>query len=37
MENSPKSNRVLFDLDLLRALLTVADCGSFTAAAARLH
>lgn len=32
-----KANRSLFDLDLLRALLAVADCGSFTAAAARLH
>lgn len=32
-----KSNRSIFDLDLLRALVTVADCGSFTAAATRLH
>ncbi|WNH51984.1 LysR substrate-binding domain-containing protein [Stenotrophomonas oahuensis] len=32
--NSP---RTLFDLDLLRAMVMVADCGSFTAAAARLH
>lgn len=32
-----KSNRPLYDLDLLRALLTVVDCGSFTTAAARLH
>ena len=30
-------NRALFDLDLLRAVVTVADCGSFTVAAARLH
>ena len=32
-----KKHGVLFDLDLLRALLAVADCGSFTAASARLH
>jgi len=37
MEPSSKPNRVLYDLDLLRALATVADCGSFTAAATRLH
>jgi DNA-binding transcriptional LysR family regulator len=37
MATSAKSNRSLFDLDLLRALVTVADCGGFTAAAARLH
>lgn len=30
-------NRSLFELDLLRALIMVADCGSFTTAAARLH
>lgn len=30
-------HRSLFDLDLLRAIVTVADCGSFTTAAARLH
>ncbi|KVR01974.1 LysR family transcriptional regulator [Burkholderia ubonensis] len=30
-------NRPLFDLDLLRALVMVADCGSFTTASARLH
>lgn len=29
--------RVLFDLDLLRVMVTVTDCGSFTTAAARLH
>ncbi|MEW9572571.1 LysR family transcriptional regulator [Rhodanobacter sp. Si-c] len=34
---SGKANGALFDLDLLRALLAVADCGSFTAASARLH
>lgn len=34
---SAKPNRSLFDLDLLRAIVTVADCGSFTTAAARLH
>lgn len=32
-----KSNSALFDLDLLRAVVVVADCGSFTTAAARLH
>lgn len=37
MGDISKSNRSVFDLDLLRALVTVADCGSFTAAAARLH
>ncbi|MBD8874048.1 LysR family transcriptional regulator [Rhodanobacter sp. DHB23] len=37
MSSSGKSNRLLFDLDLLRALQAVADCGSFTAASARLH
>jgi len=37
MAGSAKSNRPLFDLDLLRSIITVADCGSFTAAAARLH
>ncbi len=37
MAASAKPNRVLFELDLLRALVTVADCGSFTAAALRLH
>ena len=37
VESSSKTNRVYFELDLLRALVMVADCGSFTAAAARLH
>lgn len=37
MAGSAKSNRPLFDLDLLRAIVMVADCGSFTTAAARLH
>jgi len=32
-----QANRALFDLDLLRAVVVVADCGSFTTAAARLH
>ncbi|MBI0385448.1 LysR family transcriptional regulator, partial [Streptomyces albiflaviniger] len=27
----------MFELDLLRALVMVADCGSFTTAATRLH
>jgi hypothetical protein len=35
MSISVKSNRALFDLDLLRAIVVVADCGSFTTAAAR--
>lgn len=37
MSESDKSNTRLFDLDLLRAIVTVADCGSFTTAATRLH
>lgn len=37
MSDSDKPNTRLFDLDLLRAIVTVADCGSFTTAAARLH
>ncbi len=37
MAVSEKLNRVLFDLDLLRAIVMVVDCGSFTTAAARLH
>ncbi|AIF48506.1 LysR family transcriptional regulator [Dyella japonica] len=37
MTTSAKPNRALFDLDLLRAIVTVADCGSFTTASARLH
>jgi len=32
-----KSNRVLLELDLLRALLVVSDCASFTTAAMQLH
>lgn len=34
---STKTRGILFELDLLRALLAVVDCGSFTAASARLH
>lgn len=37
MSNIEKPNSRLFDLDLLRAIVTVADCGSFTTAASRLH
>lgn len=37
MPASGESNGSLFELDLLRALVMVADCGSFTAAAGRLH
>lgn len=37
MSISVKPNRALFDLDLLRAIVVVADCGSFTTAATRLH
>ncbi|WP_315387751.1 LysR substrate-binding domain-containing protein [uncultured Stenotrophomonas sp.] len=37
MPASAASHRTLFELDLLRAMVTVADCGSFTTAAARLH
>lgn len=37
MATSAKLNRLLFDLDLLRAIVTVVDCGSFTTASARLH
>ena len=37
MTPSAKPNRPLFDPDLLRAFVTVADCGSFTTAATRLH
>lgn len=37
MPDSVKSNKAPLDLDLLRAVVMVADCGSFTAAAARLH
>lgn len=40
MESSaipPMPHRPLIDPDLLKAFVAVADCGSFTAAAARLH
>ncbi|MGQ7818197.1 LysR family transcriptional regulator [Metapseudomonas furukawaii] len=37
MDQSERSNSRLFELDLLRALVAVADCGSFTTAAARLN
>ncbi|ORL63262.1 LysR family transcriptional regulator [Pseudomonas putida] len=37
MTESVKSNRSIYDLDLLRAVVMVADCGSFTTAATRLH
>ena len=40
MESSaipPVPHRPLIDPDLLKAFVAVADCGSFTAAAARLH
>jgi hypothetical protein len=37
MPASGNTNRTLFELDLLRAMVMVADCGSFTTAAARLH
>jgi DNA-binding transcriptional LysR family regulator len=37
MPPSASRHRTLFELDLLRAMIMVADCGSFTTAAARLH
>lgn len=37
MESSGKSNRPPFDLDLLRTVVMVVDCGSFTSAASQLH
>jgi len=37
MPDSAKPNRAIYDLDMLRTLVMVADCGSFTTAAARLH
>ncbi|CAM4207697.1 LysR family transcriptional regulator [Bordetella tumbae] len=37
MPISPKSNNVLFELDLLKAMVAVVECGSFTTAATRLH
>jgi|GEM_PF-5787699 len=36
MDHSDRSNNRLFELDLLRALVAVADCGSFISAAGRL-
>lgn len=37
MNRSLKSNNVVFELDLLKALLAVTESGSFTVAATRLH
>ena len=37
MDRIDRTNNRLFELDLLRALVTVADCGSFTTAALRLN
>jgi DNA-binding transcriptional LysR family regulator len=37
MPESTNPNRAIYDLDMLRTVVMVADCGSFTAAAARLH
>ncbi|WP_028228224.1 LysR family transcriptional regulator [Paraburkholderia ferrariae] len=37
MKGKAKGHRPLFDLDLLKAIVMVADCGTFTAAASRLH
>ncbi|CAM3376188.1 transcriptional regulator [Pseudomonas plecoglossicida] len=37
MTDSTKTNRAIYDLDMLRTVVMVADCGSFTTAAARLH
>lgn len=37
MGSSGKSNRIVFELDLLRTLAMVVDCGSFTTASARLY
>jgi DNA-binding transcriptional LysR family regulator len=37
MLSSVNMNRLLLDLDLLRTFAAVADCGSFTTAAKRLH
>lgn len=37
MPESIKPNRAIYDLDMLRTVVMVADCGSFTTAAARLH
>ncbi|MFJ4346585.1 LysR substrate-binding domain-containing protein [Pseudomonas sp. NPDC089401] len=37
MSDNARPNRAIYDLDMLRAVVMVADCGSFTTAAARLH
>lgn len=37
MKHVPQTRTPLFDLDLLKAIVMVADCGTFTAASARLH
>ncbi|MGF6770407.1 DNA-binding transcriptional LysR family regulator [Paraburkholderia sp. GAS199] len=37
MKPEAKARTPLFDLDLLKAIVMVADCGTFTAASARLH
>ncbi|BAN26358.1 LysR family transcriptional regulator [Caballeronia insecticola] len=37
MKHLAKARTPLFDLDLLKAIVMVADCGTFTAASARLH
>ncbi|SAK61585.1 LysR family transcriptional regulator [Caballeronia fortuita] len=37
MKKLPQARTPLFDLDLLKAIIMVADCGTFTAASARLH
>ncbi|WDY59973.1 LysR substrate-binding domain-containing protein [Pseudomonas sp. PSKL.D1] len=37
MTDTAKPNRMIYDLDMLRTVVMVADCGSFTTAAARLH
>ncbi len=37
MDHSDRSNSRVFELDLLRAMVAVADCGSFTTAASRLN
>jgi hypothetical protein len=35
MKHNAKARTPLFDLDLLKAIVMVADCGTFTAASAR--
>ncbi|NPT40568.1 LysR family transcriptional regulator [Paraburkholderia sp. 1N] len=37
MKPNAKARTPLFDLDLLKAIVMVADCGTFTAASQRLH